>query len=62
MPISTLDPSFSNNFDLEENLNLAEITMSGPETDIAKQTSVMKLKKGDTSRPRFTTVCSCFSD
>ena len=36
-PISTLDPSFSNNFDLNENLNLAEIEMSGPETDIAKQ-------------------------
>ena len=36
-PISTLDPSFSNNFDLEGNLNLAEIAMSGPETDIAKQ-------------------------
>ena len=36
-PISTLDPSFSNNFDLDDNLNLAEIAMSGPETDIAKQ-------------------------
>ncbi len=36
-PISTLDPSFSNNFDSDENLNLAEIAMSGPETDTAKQ-------------------------
>jgi len=36
-PISTLDPSFSNNFDLDENLNLAEIAMSGPEKEIAKQ-------------------------
>ena len=36
-PISTLDPSFSNNFDLDENLNLAKIATGGPETDIAKQ-------------------------
>ena len=36
-PISTLDPSFSNNFNLDESLNLAEIAMSGPETDVAKQ-------------------------
>ena len=36
-PISTLDPSFSNNFGLDDNLDLAEIAMSGPETDIAKQ-------------------------
>ena len=36
-PISTLDPSFSNNFGLDDNLNLAEIAVSGPETDIAKQ-------------------------
>ena len=36
-PISTLDPSFSSNFDLEGGLNLAESTMSGPETDIAEQ-------------------------
>ena len=36
-PISSLDPSFSNNFDLDENFNFAEITISGPETDISKQ-------------------------
>ena len=36
-PISTLDPSFSNNFNLDENLNLAEIAMGGAETDIAKK-------------------------
>ena len=36
-PISSLNPSFSNNFDLDENLNSAEIAMSGSETDIAKQ-------------------------
>lgn len=36
-PISTLDPSFSNNFDLDENLDLADIAMSSPETEIANQ-------------------------
>jgi len=36
-PISTLDPSFSDNFDLEGNLNLAEIELSVLETDKAKQ-------------------------
>ena len=36
-PISTLDPSFSNNFDLDENLDLADIAMSSPEKEIANQ-------------------------
>ena len=36
-PISSLDPSFSNNFDVDANLNLAEIAMSGPETNTAKK-------------------------
>ncbi|NDA30392.1 MAG: DUF4115 domain-containing protein, partial [Alphaproteobacteria bacterium] len=44
-PISTLDPSFSNNFDLDANLNLAEIAMSGPETDTAKQILINGLEE-----------------
>ena len=36
-PISTLDPSFSNNFDIEEKLNISEIVTNGSETDITEK-------------------------
>ena len=36
-PISTLDPSFSNNFDIEEKLNISEIVTNGPETGITEK-------------------------
>ena len=36
-PISTLDPSFSNNFDIEEKLNISEIVTNGSETGITKK-------------------------
>jgi len=36
-PISTLDPSFSNNFDLDKNLDFAKTAVNGKETDISKQ-------------------------
>ena len=36
-PISTLDPSFSNNFDIEEKLNISEIVTSGSETGITEK-------------------------
>ena len=36
-PISTLDPSFSNNFDIEEKLNISEIVSNGSETGITKK-------------------------
>ena len=36
-PISTLDPSFSNNFDIEEKLNISEIVTNGSETGITEK-------------------------
>ena len=36
-PISTLDPSFSNNFDIEEKLNISEIVTNGSETSITEK-------------------------
>ena len=36
-PISTLDPSFSNNFDIEEKLNISEIATNGSETGITEK-------------------------
>ena len=36
-PISTLDPSFSNNFDIEEKLNISEIVSNGSETGITEK-------------------------
>ena len=36
-PISTLDPSFSNNFYIEENLNISEIVTNGSETGITEK-------------------------
>ena len=36
-PISTLDPSFSNNFDVEERLNISEIVTNGSETGITEK-------------------------
>ena len=36
-PISTLDPSFSNNFDIEEKLNIFEIVTNGSETGITEK-------------------------
>jgi cytoskeletal protein RodZ len=36
-PISTLDPSFSNNFDIEEKLNISEIATNGSETSITEK-------------------------
>ena len=36
-PISTLDPSFSNNFDIEEKLNISEIVTDGSETGITEK-------------------------
>jgi hypothetical protein len=44
-PISTLDPSFSNNFDVGANLNFAEIAVSDPETDTAKQILINGLEE-----------------
>ena len=36
-PISTLDPSFSNNFDIVEKLNISEIVTNGSETGITEK-------------------------
>ena len=36
-PISTLDPSFSNNFDIEEKLNISEIVTNGSEIGITEK-------------------------
>ena len=36
-PISTLDPSFSNNFDIEEKLNISEIVTNGSENGITEK-------------------------
>ena len=36
-PISTLDPPFSNNFDIEEKLNISEIVTNGSETGITEK-------------------------
>ena len=36
-PISTLDPSFSNNFGIEEKLNISEIVSNGSETGITEK-------------------------
>ena len=36
-PISTLDPSFSNNFDIKEKLNISEIVTNGSETGITEK-------------------------
>ena len=36
-PISTLDPSFSNNFDIEEKLNISEIVTNGSERGITEK-------------------------
>ena len=36
-PISTLDPSFSNNFDIEAKLNISEIVTNGSETGITEK-------------------------
>ena len=36
-PISTLDPSFSNNFDIQEKLNISEIVTNGSETGITEK-------------------------
>ena len=36
-PISTLDPSFSNNFGIEEKLNISEIVTNGSETGITEK-------------------------
>ena len=36
-PISTLDPSLSNNFDIEEKLNISEIATNGSETGITEK-------------------------
>ena len=36
-PISTLDPSFSNNFEIEEKLNISEIVTNGSETGITEK-------------------------
>ena len=36
-PISTLDQSFSNNFDIEEKLNISEIVTNGSETGITEK-------------------------
>ncbi|MDA9672134.1 DUF4115 domain-containing protein [Paracoccaceae bacterium] len=36
-PISTLDPSFSNNFDMEEKLNVSEIATNGSEAGITEK-------------------------
>ena len=36
-PISTLDPSFSNNFDIEEKLNISEIATNGSEAVVTEK-------------------------
>ena len=36
-PISTLDPSFSNNFDMDQKLNIPQITSNGSEINLAEK-------------------------
>ena len=44
-PISTLDPSFSNNFGLEENLYSTEVAINSPEKEIAAQSFVDSIEE-----------------